>query len=134
MYQHQLNFALFVVTSALGISWQHLNHTNLLVRSVYRFYVNFHVRLMLHELGISLSHEDGFIKIKNAYIKSAYYSIMISTALMKMKYGFMGIGFIQRIMLFLVMKQRLRKDLHQITLCDGYLHNLKVLQENTLKK
>ena len=29
----------------------------------------------MHELGISLPHEDGFSKVKNAYIKSAYYSI-----------------------------------------------------------
>ena len=75
MYRCQLNFAMFCVTSALGISWQHLNHPNLLVRSVYRSHVYFHVRLMLHELGISLPHEDGFSKVKNAYIKSAYYSI-----------------------------------------------------------
>ena len=75
MYQCQSNFAVFCVTSALGISWQHLNHSNLLVRSVYRFHVYFHVRLILHDLGISLPHEDGFSKVKNAYIKSAYYSI-----------------------------------------------------------
>ena len=30
MYQCQLNFALFCSTSALGISYQHLNHPNLL--------------------------------------------------------------------------------------------------------
>ena len=35
----------------------------------------FHVQLILHELGISLPQEDGFSKVKNAYIKSAYYSI-----------------------------------------------------------
>ena len=75
MYQCQLNFALFVVTSALGISWQHLNHPNLLVRFVYRFHVYFHIRLMLHELGISLPHEDGFSKVKNSYIQSTYYSL-----------------------------------------------------------
>ena len=34
----------------------------------------FHVRLILHDLGIPLPHEDGFSKVKNAYIKSAYYS------------------------------------------------------------
>ena len=72
-YWCQLNFAMFCVTSALGISWQHLNHPNLLVRSVYRFHVRFHVRLILLELSISLQHEDGFSKAKNAYIKSAYY-------------------------------------------------------------
>ena len=75
MYWCQLNLAMFCVTSALGISWQHLNHSNLLVRAVSRFHVYFHVRLILHDLGISLAHEDGFSKIKNAYIKSAYYSI-----------------------------------------------------------
>ena len=75
MYQCQLHFAMFCATSALGISWQHLNHTNLLVRSVYRFRVHFHVRLILHKLGIFLRHEDGFSKVNNSYIQSAYYSL-----------------------------------------------------------
>ena len=35
----------------------------------------FHVQLILHDLVISLHHEDGFSKVKYAYIKSAYYSI-----------------------------------------------------------
>ena len=35
----------------------------------------FHVRLILHDLGISLPHENGFSKVKNSYIKSAYYSV-----------------------------------------------------------
>ena len=75
MYRCQLNFAMFCATSALGISWQHLNHPNLLVRIVYRFHLYFHVRLILHDLGISLPHEDGFSKVKNSYMKSAYYSV-----------------------------------------------------------
>ena len=75
MYQCQLNFALFCVTSVLGISWQHLNHPNLLVRTVCRLHVYFHVPLILHELGIFLPHDDGFSKVENAYIKSAYCSI-----------------------------------------------------------
>ena len=66
---------MFCATSALGISWQHLNHPNLLVRSVYRFHVDFHVPLILHDICISLPHEDGFSKDKNAYINSTYYSI-----------------------------------------------------------
>ena len=37
--------------------------------------MHFHVRLIMHNLGIPLPHEDGFSKVKNAYIKSAYYSI-----------------------------------------------------------
>ena len=75
MYRCRLNFALFCATSALGISWQHLNDPNLLVRSVYRFHVHFHVRLILHDLGTTLPHEDGFSKVKNAYTNSAYCSI-----------------------------------------------------------
>ena len=75
MCRCQLNFAMFYVTSALGISWQHLNHPNLLLRSVYRFHMYFHVRLILHDLSVSLPQEDRFSKVKNAYIKSAYYSI-----------------------------------------------------------
>ena len=66
---------MFCTTSALGISWQHLNHPNLLGCAVYRFHVYFHIQLILHELGISLPHEDGFNEVKNAYIKSTYYSI-----------------------------------------------------------
>ena len=66
---------MFCATSALGISWQHRNHPNLLIRSVYRFHVYFHIRLILHELCISLPHEDGFSKVKNSYIQSAYYSL-----------------------------------------------------------
>ena len=75
MYWCHLNFAIFCARSALGIFWQHLNHPNLLVRRVYRFHVYFHVRLILHDLGVPLRHEDGFSKVKNAYTKSAYYRI-----------------------------------------------------------
>ena len=66
---------MFCATSALGISWQHLNHLNFLLRSVYRFRVYFRVRIILHHLRISLPHEDGFSKVKNPSSKSAYYSI-----------------------------------------------------------
>ena len=34
-----------------------------------------HERLILHELRISLPHEAGFSKVKNAYERSAYYSV-----------------------------------------------------------
>ena len=75
MYRCQLNFALFAVTSALGMFWQHLNHPNLLVCSVYRSHVYFHIRLILLDLGIPLTHGDGFSKVKNSYIQSTYYSL-----------------------------------------------------------
>ena len=41
MYQFQLNSSLFAVASALGISWEHLNHPNKPVRVVDRFHVYF---------------------------------------------------------------------------------------------
>ena len=66
---------MLAATSALGISWQRLNHPNLLIRSIYRFHVYFHVQLILHEIGISLPHEDGFSKVKDAYIQSVCYSL-----------------------------------------------------------
>ena len=66
---------MFCATSSLGIFRQHLNLPNLFVPRVYRFHVYFHVRLILHDLGISLPHEDGFSKVKNSYIKIDYYSV-----------------------------------------------------------
>ena len=75
MYRCLLNFGMFATTSAHSISWQHINYPNLLVRAVYRFHAYFHVRLILHKLGISLTHEDGFSKVTNAYNKGVYYSI-----------------------------------------------------------
>ena len=66
---------MFCATGALGMSWQRLNHLNMLVRAVYRLHVYFHARLVLHESGIPLPHEDGFSKVKNSYIQSTYYSL-----------------------------------------------------------
>ena len=40
-------------------------------------HVYFHVRTMLHYLGIFLLHQHEFNKVKNSYIKSAYYSICV---------------------------------------------------------
>ena len=54
---------------------QHLNHPNLIVRSVYRIHVYFHVQIIIHHLGISLPHKDSFSKVKNSSTKNAYCSI-----------------------------------------------------------
>ena len=35
----------------------------------------FYLRIILHHLGTSLPHEDGFSKVKSSYNKSACYSI-----------------------------------------------------------
>ena len=75
IYRSQLNFPMFSITSSLGISWQRFIHPHMLVHSVYRFQVYFYVRITLYHLVIFLPHEDGFSKVKNSYLKSAYYSI-----------------------------------------------------------
>ena len=66
---------MFCATSAFAISWQHLNHPDLLVLSVYRFHVYFHIQSILHDLGAPLPYQYGFSKVNNSYIKTAYYSI-----------------------------------------------------------
>ena len=52
-----------------------------------------------------------------------YVMIMV---LIPMKYGRMGIGFIQYLILILVMVERLHKGYHKIALHGGQLPNLKV--------
>ena len=104
MHRCQLNFAMFCDTGALSISWQHLNHSNLLVRSVYRFHVYFHVRLILHDLIISLPHEDGVSKFKILTLRVGIIVFRMTVGLIQMKHGCTGTGFIRLAMVFLVMK------------------------------
>ena len=70
---------LLCVTSTLGISWQHLNHPNLLLRSVYRFHVYFHMELILHKLGISLP-----MKMVSARLKMPTSRVNITVSMMAM--------------------------------------------------
>ena len=45
LWQMQLNFAVWYASSACGVSSAHLNYTkHPMIRSVYRFYVYYHVR------------------------------------------------------------------------------------------
>ena len=119
MYQCQLNFSMFFVTSALGISWQHLNHPNFIVHAVYRFYVYFDVRLTLHELRISFNMKMAFSRLK-MITRGVHITVSVtSMVLIQMKHGYMENGFVRQIMVFLAMKQRLQKDLHLITLHNG---------------
>ena len=104
MYRYQFNFALFCATSALDISWQHLNHPNLLVRSVYRFHVYFHVRLILRDLGISLPHKMVLARLKMLTLNVHLTVSVMTMVLTRMKHRCMGIGFMRLVMLFLVMK------------------------------
>ena len=120
-------------------TWYFLARTqypNLLLHSVYKFHVYFHVRLILHDLGTTLLHEDVFNNVKNAYINSAHYSIcdeygidgneswMYGDWFYKTGYGIFGHE----------IKATFSKGLHQTILHDGSSHSLKVLQERVLKR
>ena len=100
MYRCQLNFSMFWATSALGISWQHLSHSNLIVRSVYRFHVYFHLRLILHLYHMKMV--SARLKIRT--IRARIIVFVMNMALIWRKHGCMGTGFIRRFMVFLVIK------------------------------
>ena len=70
-------------------------------------------------MGVSLPHEDGFSKVKMVTLRAIITVFVITMVLMQMKDGCIGIGFIQRIMVFLVMKSRLQKGFHQTILRNG---------------
>ena len=88
----------------------------------------------MNDLGVPLPQEDGFSKVKNGYIKSAYYNIcddhdvdadetwMYGDWFYMTGYDIFGHG---------VKQQR---GLHQTILHDGSSHILKVLQERVLKR
>ena len=44
LWQSQLNFAVFCTSSACGVSAEHLNAKKPMIRSIYRFYVYYHIR------------------------------------------------------------------------------------------
>ena len=104
MYRCQLNFSMFCFTSALDISWQHLNHPNFFVRAVFRFHVYFHVRLILHKLGFLYHMKMVSVGLKMLTLKVHIVVSVMITVLIRMKHGCMEIGFIRQIMVFLVMK------------------------------
>ena len=75
MYRCQLNFALYCASSALGVSIQHLNHPNMLICSVYRFHVYYHIRLILFKLKVALPREERYKKTNNPYSKEDYFQV-----------------------------------------------------------
>ena len=64
----------------------------------------FCIRLILHDLGVSLPREDGFSKAKMLTLRATVTVFVMTMVLMQMKDGCMGTGFIRRTMAFLVMK------------------------------
>ena len=65
--QSQLNFAVFCASSACGVSVEHLNAKEPMIRSIYRFHVYYHIRRILKILEIPLPYENSFNQYNNPY-------------------------------------------------------------------
>ena len=63
IWQSQLNFAVFCASSACGVSVEHLNAKELMIRSIYRFHVYYHIRRILKILEIPLPYENSLTNI-----------------------------------------------------------------------
>ena len=67
IWQSQLNFVVLCASSACGISVEHLNAKEPMIRSIYRFHVYYHIRRILKILEIPLPYENSFNQYNNPY-------------------------------------------------------------------
>ena len=67
LWQMQLNFVVFCTTSACGVSVEHMNAKNPMIRSIYRFHVYYHIRRILKIVEIPLPYENSFNQYNNPY-------------------------------------------------------------------
>ena len=67
IWQSQLNFVVFCASSACGVSVEHLNTKEPMIRSIYRFHVYYHIRRILKILEIPLPYENSFNQFNNPY-------------------------------------------------------------------
>ena len=67
IWQSQLNFTVFCASSACGVSVEHLNTKEPMIRSIYRFHVYYHIRRILKILEIPLPYENSFNQYSNPY-------------------------------------------------------------------
>ena len=67
IWQSELNFVAFCASSACGVSVEHLNAKEPMIRSIYRFHVYYHIRRVLKILEIPLSYENSFNQYSNPY-------------------------------------------------------------------
>ena len=67
IWQSQLNFVVFCASSACGVSVEHLNAKEPMIRSIYRFHAYYHIRRILKILEIPLPYENSFNQYNNPY-------------------------------------------------------------------
>ena len=75
IWQSQLNFAIFCASSACGVSVEHFNTKEAMIRSIYRFHVYYHIRRILKILEIPLPYENSFNQYSNPYNHEKYIHI-----------------------------------------------------------
>ena len=63
----QFNFTVFCASSACGVSVEHMNAKEPMIRSIYRFHVYYHIRKILKILEIPLPYENSHNKYSNLY-------------------------------------------------------------------
>ena len=68
LWQLQLNYLVFCASSACGVSVEHLNTKEPMIRSIYRFHVYYHIRRSnIKILEIPLPYENSFNQYNNPY-------------------------------------------------------------------
>ena len=67
IWQSQLNFVVFCASSACGVSVEHLNAKEPMIRSIYRFHVYYHIRRILKIPEIPLPYKNSFNQYNNPY-------------------------------------------------------------------
>ena len=67
IWQSELNFVVFCASSACGVSVEHLNTKEPIIRSIYRFHVYYHIRRILKILEIPLPYDNSFNQYNNLY-------------------------------------------------------------------
>ena len=67
LWQSQLNFAVFCANSACGVSVEHMDAKEPMIRSIYRFHVYYHIRRILKIMEISPPYENSFNQYNNLY-------------------------------------------------------------------
>ena len=65
LWQTQLNFAVFCASCACGVSVEHLNAKEPMIRNIYRFHVYYHIRRKI--LEIPLPYQNSFNQYNNPY-------------------------------------------------------------------
>ena len=87
IWQLRLNFVVFCASSACGVSVEHLNSKEPMIRSIYRFHVYYHIRRILKILEIPLPYENSFNQYNNPYNHEKFIGICseygVSNDLMK---------------------------------------------------